>query len=127
MSQKRTLKGEKMIDANQAREMAKTNFSALEKDLELNNEYFKRISNMVAEQAKRSQTSVNIPYCEDPRFTDIMTVLKWKGYKIKHYRCTNWCTIYYQDPDYQELQYEPCSGGIESTGLTMGGYFSLEW
>lgn len=56
-----------------------------------------------------------------------MTVLKWKGYKIKHYRCMNWCTMYYQDPEYQELQYEPCSGGIESTGLTMGGYFSLEW
>lgn len=116
-----------MLDALQAKEIAKTNFSALENDLELNNEYFKRISNMVDEQAKRSQTSVNIPYCEDPRFNDIMTVLKWKGYKIKHYRCMNWCTMYYQDPEYQELQYEPCSGGIESTGLTMGGYFSLEW
>lgn len=116
-----------MLDANQAREMAKTNFSALENDLALNNEYFKRISNMVAEQAKRSQTSVNIPYCEDPRFTDIMTVLKWKGYKINHYRCKNWCTIYSQDPEYQELQYEPAAGGIESTGLTLGGYFSLEW
>lgn len=116
-----------MLDALQAKEIAKTNFSALENDLELNNEYFKRISNMVAEQAKRSQTSVDIPYCEDPRFTDIMTVLKWKGYKIKHYRCTNWCTIYYQDPQYQELQYEPVPGAIKDTGLTMGGYFSLEW
>ena len=56
-----------------------------------------------------------------------MTVLKWKGYKIKHYRCTNWCTIYYQDPEYQELQYEPCASAIKDTGLTMGGYFSLEW
>lgn len=63
-----------MLDAIQAKEIAKTNFSALENDLELNNEYFKRISNMVAEQAKRSQTSVNIPYCENPRFNDIMTV-----------------------------------------------------
>lgn len=43
-----------MLDALQAKEIAKTNFSALENDLELNNEYFKRISNMVAEQAKRS-------------------------------------------------------------------------
>ena len=85
MSQKRTLiKGEKMLDALQAKEIAKTNFSALEKDLELNNEYFRSISNLVDEQAKRSQTSVNIPYREDPRFNDIMTVLKWKGYKIKH-------------------------------------------
>ena len=116
-----------MLDALQAKEIAKTNFSALENDLELNNEYFKRISNMVAEQAKRSQTSVDIPYCEDPRFNDIMTVLKWKGYKIKHYRWTNWTTIYYQDPEYQELTDEPSAGGIESTGLTLGGYFSLEW
>lgn len=116
-----------MLDANQAREMAKTNFSALEKDLELNNEYFKSISDMVGGAARQSQTTVNIPYREDPRFNDIMTVLKWKGYKIKHYRCMNWCTLYYHDPDYQELQYEPSSGGIESTGLTMGGYFSLEW
>ena len=116
-----------MLDANQAREISKTNFSALENDLELNNEYFKYISDTVSEQAKKSQTSVNIIYREDPRFTDIMTVLKWKGYKIKHYRCMNWCTIYYQDPEYQELQYEPSVDEIESTGLTMGGYFSLEW
>ena len=46
-----------MLDANQAREMAKTNFSALENDLQLNNEYFKHISNMVAEQAKRNKIS----------------------------------------------------------------------
>ena len=38
-----------MLDALQAKEIAKTNFSALENDLELNNVYFKRISNMVAE------------------------------------------------------------------------------
>ena len=37
-----------MLDSLQAKEIAKTNFSALENDLELNNEYFKRISNMVA-------------------------------------------------------------------------------
>lgn len=116
-----------MLDANQAREMAKTNFSALENDLELNNEYFNFISSMVGTAARQSQTSVNIIYREDPRFNDILTVLKWKGYKIKHYRCMNWCSIYYQDPEYQELQYEPSAGGIESTGLTMGGYFSLEW
>ena len=116
-----------MIDTLQAKEIAKTNFSALENDLELNNAYFKSISNLIEEQAKRSQTSVNIPYREDPRFNDIMTVLKWKGYKIKHYRCTNWCAMYYQDPEYQELQYEPCAGGIQSTGLTLGGYFSVEW
>ena len=116
-----------MLDALQAKEIAKTNFSALENDLELNNEYFKRISNMVAEQAKRSQTSVDIPYCEDPRFNDIMTVLKWKGYKIKHYRCTNWCAMYFQDPEYNELSYEPVAGEIANTGLTLGGYFSLEW
>ena len=60
-----------MLDALQAKEIAKTNFSALENDLELNNKYFKRISNMVDEQAKRSQTSVNIPYCEDH---DLMTL-----------------------------------------------------
>ena len=112
-----------MLDALQAKEIAKTNFSALENDLELNNEYFKRISWLLSKL--KEATSVNIPYCEDPRFNDIMTVLKWKGYKIKHYRCMSWCTMYYQDPEYQELQYEPCSGGIESTGLTMGGYFSL--
>lgn len=82
-----------MLDALQAKEIAKTNFSALENDLELNNEYFRSISNLVEEQAKRSQTSVNIPYREDQRFNDIMTVLKWKGYKIKHYRCTNWCGV----------------------------------
>lgn len=29
-----------MLDALQAKEIAKTNFSALENDLELNNEYF---------------------------------------------------------------------------------------
>lgn len=116
-----------MIDALQAKEIAKTNFSALEKDLELNNEYFKSISDMVGNAARQGKTSVKIPYREDPRFNDIMTVLKWKGYKIKHYRCTNWCTIYYQDPEYQELQYEPCASAIKDTGLTMGGYFSLEW
>ena len=109
-----------MIDANQAREMSKTNFSALENDLELNNEYFKSISDMIGGAASKCQTSVDIPYREDPRFNDIMTVLKWKGYKIKHYRCTNWCTIY-------ELSYEPVAGEIANTGLLLGGYFSLEW
>ena len=117
----------KMLDANQAREMAKTNFSALENDLELNNEYFKNISDMVGSAARQSKTSVNIPYREDPRFNDIMTVLKGKGYKIKHYRCTNWTLIYCQDPEYKELGFEPFAGFIESTGLTMGGYFSVEW
>jgi hypothetical protein len=116
-----------MIDATQAREISKTNFKALESDLELHNEYFKYISNMVEDAARKSQTSAIITYREDPRFTDIMSVLKWKGFKIKHYRCTNWNTIYYQDPEYQELTYEPSAGGIESTGLTLGGYFSLEW
>lgn len=116
-----------MIDALQAKEIAKTNFSALENDLELNNAYFNNISNLIEEQAKRSQTSVNVPYREDPRFNDIMTVLKWKGYKIKHYRCTNWCAMYYQDLKYNELEYEPSAGGIASTGLTLGGYFSVEW
>ena len=116
-----------MIDATQAREISKTNFKALESDLELHNEYFKYISNMVEDAARKSQTSAIITYREDPRFTDIMSVLKWKGFKIKHYRCTNWTTIYYQDPEYQELTYEPSAGGIESTGLTLGGYFSLEW
>lgn len=116
-----------MLDALQAKEIAKTNFSALENDLELHNEYFKSISNMIVGAASKSQTSVDIPYREDPRFNDIMTVLKWKGYKIKHYRCTNWCALYYQDPEYQELQYEPCAAGIKDTGLTLGGYFSLVW
>lgn len=116
-----------MIDANQAKEIAKTNFSALENDLELHNEYFKYISDMVGGAARQSQTTVNIPYREDSRFNDIMTVLKWKGYKIKHYRCKNWCTLYYQDPEYNELSYEPVAGEIANTGLTLGGYFSLEW
>jgi hypothetical protein len=116
-----------MLDALQAKEIAKTNFSALENDLELNNAYFKSISDMIGGAARQSQTSVNIPYRKDPRFNDIITVLKWKGYKIKHYRCTNWLLIYYQDPEYKELGYEPAADVIESTGLTMGGYFSVEW
>ena len=116
-----------MIDALQAKEIAKTNFSALENDLELNNEYFKEISNSIVDAANNSKTSVNIPYREDPRFNDIMTVLKWKGYKIKHYRCMNMGAMYYQDLKYKELEYEPSAGGIASTGLTLGGYFSVEW
>ena len=116
-----------MLNALQAKEIAKTNFLALENDLELHNEYFKHIANKIDIAAKNSQTSIDIAYREDPRFNDIMTILKWKGYKIKHYRCTNWCSLYCQDPEYQELQYEPVPGGIESTGLTMGGHFSLEW
>lgn len=115
-----------MLDANQAREMAKTNFTALQNDLELNNEYFKSISNIVESAARQSQTSVKISYQEDPRFADIMTVLKWKGYKIKHYRCTNWQAIYYQIPEYQELSFEPTTTD-EIVSLLVGGYFSLEW
>ncbi len=126
MLQNRTLiKGVKMLDTNQAREMAKTNFTALQNDLELNNEYFKSISNMVESAARQSHTLVKIPYREDTRFTDIMTILKWKGYKIKHYRCTNWQAIYYQDPVYQELKYEPTSDVL--AGLSISRYFSLEW
>lgn len=115
-----------MLDSLQAKEIAKTNFSALENDLELNNEYFKSISDMVGNAARQSQTSVKIPYREDQRFTDIMTVLKWKGYKIKHYRCTNWQAVYYQDPVYQELGFEPATID-EIISLSVGGYFSLEW
>ena len=127
MLQEKTLrKGKRiMLDALQAKEIAKTNFSALEKDLVLNNEYFKSISDMVVSAARQSQTSVKIPYREDPRFTDIMAVLKWKGYKIKHYRCTNWQALYYQDPVYQELSFEPTTDEIFS--LSLGGHFSLEW
>lgn len=113
-----------MLDALQAKEIAKTNFSALEKDLELNNEYFKSISDMVGNAARQGKSSVKISYQEDPRFADIMTVLKWKGYKIKHYRCTNWQAIYYQVPEYQELSFEPTTDEIVSL---VSGYFSLEW
>ena len=83
-----------MINAIQAREISKTNFNALENDLALNNEYFNCISTAIENAAKQSQTSTTIEYRADKRFTDILTVLKWKGYKIKHYRCTNSCTIY---------------------------------
>jgi ribosomal protein S8 len=87
--------------------MAKTNFTALENDLELHNEYFKHISDAIENAVKQSQKSTAIEYRADKRFTDILTVLKWKGYKIKHYRCTNSHATYYQDPIYEELQYEP--------------------
>lgn len=117
-----------MIDAIQAREMAKTNFAVLENDLELHNEYFKRISDAIEDAVKHSQKSTIIEYRADPRFTDIMTVLKWKGYKMKHYRCTNVCSTYYQDPVYEELQYEPTCDIIKNTCLELfGNYFSIEW
>ena len=127
MSQEKTLrKGKRiMLDALQAKEIAKTNFSALEKDLEQHNKYFKYISDMVRNASSQSQTSVKISYQEDPRFADIMTVLKWKGYKIKHYRCTNWQAIYYQVPEYQELSFEPTT--TDEIVSLVSGYFSLEW
>ena len=117
-----------MIDAIQAREMAKTNFAALENDLELHNEYFKHISNAIENAVNKSQKSTTVEYRAEKRFTDIMTVLKWKGYKMKHYRCTNICATYYQDPVYVELQYEPTCEVIKDTGLELfGNYFSIEW
>lgn len=117
-----------MIDAIQAREMAKTNFSALENDLETNNEYFKHISDAIENAVKQSQKSTAVEYRADKRFTDILTVLKWKGYKIKHYRCTNSFVTYYQDPVYEELQYEPTCEIIKNTGLDLfSNYFSIEW
>lgn len=116
-----------MIDAMQAREMAKTNFSALENDLELHNEYFKHISDAIENAVKQSQKSTIIEYRADKCFTDILTVLKWKGYKIKHYRCTNIFATYYQNPVYEELQYEPTYEVIKDTGLELAGNFSIEW
>ena len=117
-----------MIDAIQAREMAKTNFSALENDLESHNEYFKHISDAIENAVNHSQMSAAVEYRADKRFTDILTVLKWKGYKIKHYRCTNSCATYYQDPVYEELQYEPTCEIIKDTGLEhFSNYFSIEW
>ena len=117
-----------MTDAIQAREMAKPNFTALENDLESHNEYFKHISDAIENAVKQSQKSTAIEYRADKRFTDILTVLKWKGYKIKHYICTNSHATYYQDPIYEELQYEPTCEIIKETGLNLfNNYFSIEW
>lgn len=117
-----------MIDAIQAREMAKTNFTALENDLELHNEYFKHIADSIENAVNKSQKTTTVEYRADKRFTDIMTVLKWKGYKMKHYRCMNSCATYYQDPIYEELQYEPTCEVIKDTGLEhFANYFSIEW
>jgi hypothetical protein len=116
-----------MIDAIQAREISKTNFKALESDLELHSEYFKHISDAIENAVRQSQKSTTIVYKADKRFTDILTVLKWKGYKVKHYRCMNICTTYYQDPVYEELQYEPSYEVIKDTGLEFAGNFIIEW
>lgn len=77
MQQKRTLrKGAKMLDALQAKEIAKTNFSALENDLELNNEYFKRISNIVADMQKDEPNAVFKMYSwEGDLITSILPIM----------------------------------------------------
>ena len=117
-----------MIDALQAREISKTNFQALENDLE-NNNFFKMVSNIIDETARNSKTSVNIPYSTaNERFTDVLTVLKWKGFKIKHYQCMNTSSLYYEGPKMAELQYEPSYETIKQQfPSSLDGYFTVEW
>lgn len=65
-----------MLDALQAKEIAKTNFSALENDLELNNEYFKRISNIVADMQKDEPNAVFKMYSwEGDLITSILPIM----------------------------------------------------
>lgn len=118
-----------MIDAMQAIEMVNANSKVLENDLEMHNEYFKHISDAIENAVKQSQRTIKIEYKADKQFTDILTVLKSKGYKIKHYRCVNSFSLYYQDPVYEELQYEPTCEKIENSCLELlnEGYFSIEW